>query len=288
MGSEGQNSPNQTSGAERKRPWEIFPEAEISAIEKKKKQLDLHEKKRLRREKCRAKITSLKQLIKKHKIISTAAFLLLIVTLFFISIIGPHVFNGIFQQNSSESEKATDELHADRENPFTKITIKTAASPNDAYYATILKLKPILFDGINQTGAINFSKLEDNYNAFSKTVETEYEKICYYLAMLDVMFGFDDPFGNERALFLLNRFDEKKISLDDTQMFFYLSAKASYAFNKEDKSEYFRYQTEIENKYPLGVSPIDYETGEIITNEEEIKKYKEEILKNVDETTNEE
>ena len=288
MGSEGQNSPNQTSGTERKRPWEIFPEAEISAIEKKKKQLDRHEKKRLRREKYRVKIANFKQLIKKHKIISTVSFLLLIAILFFIPIISTQVFNGIFQQNSSESENATDELHANHENPFTKITIKTAARPNDAYYATILKLKPILFDGINQTGAINFSKFEDNYNAFAKTLESDYEKTCYYLAMLDLMFRFDDSFGNERALFLLNRFDERKISLDDTQMLFYLSAKASYAFNKEDKSEYFKYQTEIENKYPLGVSPIDYETGEIITNEEEIKKIKEEILKNADKNINEE
>lgn len=281
MGSEGQNNPSQTSGAERKRPWEIFPEAEISAIEKKKKQLDLRERKRLRREKYKTKLINLKQLARTHKIIATvfavAFFGILIIGVFF-GIVRPiraHILGQVVSEQQAIDDSEEFEAEEDSEdNKPPEYTIKTAPTPEIAYESAMAVLKPILAKGILDTDTVNFSKLEDNYNAFSKTVETEYEKICYYLAMIDSMFAFESDFGSARAAYLLERFDEKKINLDKTQYYFYLEVRISYANYKKDDAAVETYFAERNAKYPPEDSYIDSETGKIIKDKELLKEIK--------------
>lgn len=281
MGSEGQNNPSQTSGAERKRPWEIFPEAEISAIEKKKKQLDLRERKRLRREKYKTKLINLKQLARAHKIIATvfavAFFGILIIGVFF-GIVRPiraHILGQVVSEQQAIDDSEEFEAEEDSEdNKPPEYTIKTAPTPEIAYESAMAVLKPILAKGILDTDTVNFSKLEDNYNAFSKTVETEYEKICYYLAMIDSMFAFESDFGSARAAYLLERFDEKKINLDKTQYYFYLEVRISYANYKKDDAAVETYFAERNTKYPPEDSYIDSETGKIIKDKELLKEIK--------------
>ncbi len=284
MGSEGQNSPSQTSGTERKRPWEIFPEAEISAIEKKKKQLDLHERKHLRREKYKTKLIKLKQLAKTHKIIATifaVAFLGILITFTFFCIIQPirtHLLMqpNLEQQDGDDAEGSNSEEDSE-DSQILKYTLKTAPTPEVAYMVAVTTLKPILLNGIMDTETVNFSKFEDNYNAFSKTIETEYEKICYYLAMIDSMFAFESDFGSARAAYLLERFDEKKMNLDKTQYYFYLEVRISYANYKKDDATVKTYLAERNAKYPPEDSYIDSETGEIIKDKELLKKIKDEF-----------
>ena len=281
MGSEGQNNPSQTSGAERKRPWEIFPEAEISAIEKKKKQLDLRERKRLRREKYKTKLINLKQLARAHKIIATvfavAFFGILIIGVFF-GIVRPiraHILGQVVSEQQAIDDSEEFEAEEDSEdNKPPEYTIKTAPTPEIAYESAMAVLKPILAKGILDTDTVNFSKLEDNYNAFSKTVETEYEKICYYLAMIDSMFAFESDFGSARAAYLLERFDEKKTNLDKTQYYFYLEVRISYANYKKDDAAVETYFAERNTKYPPEDSYIDSETGKIIKDKELLKEIK--------------
>lgn len=281
MGSEGQNSPNQTSGTEGKRPWEVFPEAEISAIEKKKKQLDRHERKRLRREKYKTKLINLKQLAKTHKIIFTI-FAIIFLSIFLIGVflgiiqpIGTHILGQtVSEQQTIDGSEEFEAEEDSEDNKPPEYTIKTAPTPEIAYESAMAILKPILAKGILDTEAVNFSKLEDNYNAFSKTIETEYEKICYYLAMIDSMFAFESDFGSARAAYLLERFDEKKMNLDKTQYYFYLEVRISYANYKKDDAAVETYLAERNAKYPPEDSYIDSETGEIIKDKELLKEIK--------------
>ena len=275
MGNEGQNSPSQTSGAERKRPWEIFPEAEISAIEKKKKQLDLHERKRLRMQRYKAKTARLMRVFNEHKIL-TVAFLVMTVVLSVISGIVILTFS-LSPLRQNEEEMVEDSYQDTTENPYSNIDVnlKTTTRPTIARQVMMMKFKPILTEGIFDSDTINFSKLEDNYNAFSQTLESDYEKICYYLAMIDVMFLFESDFGSARAAFLFERFDEKKLKLDNTQTYFYLISRLDYAIYKKDQKLVDQCRFELDSKYPMNDNYIEYDTGELITDSkilEEIKK----------------
>lgn len=275
MGNEGQNSPSQTSGAERKRPWEIFPEAEISAIEKRKKQLDQHEKKRLRMQRYKSKIARLMRVFNEHKIL-TVAFLAMTVVLSVIA--GIVIFAFLLSPLRQNEEEIVEDSYQDTtENPYSNIDVnlKTTTRPTIARQVMMMKFKPILTEGVFDSDTINFSKLEDNYNAFSQTLESDYEKICYYLAMIDVMFLFESDFGSARAAFLFERFDEKKLKLDNTQTYFYLISRLDYAIYKKDQKLVDQCRFELDSKYPVNDNYIEYDTGELITDSkilEEIKK----------------
>lgn len=275
MGSEGQNSPSQTSGTERKRPWEIFPEAEISAIEQKKKQLDLHERKRLRMQRHKAKIARLIRVVDKHKIL-TVSFLAMTAVLSVIT--GIVILTSPLSPLRQNEEEMVEDSHQDTtKNPYSNIDVnlKTTTRPIIARQVMMMKFKPILTEGVFDSDTINFSKLEDNYNVFSQTLESDYEKICYYLAMIDVMFLFESDFGSARAAFLFERFDEKKLKLDNTQTYFYLISRLDYAIYKKDQKLVDQCRFELDSKYPVNDNYIEYDTGELITDSkilEEIKK----------------
>ena len=281
MGSEGQNNPKNISDAERKRPWEVFSEEEINTIKLNQKRINSHKKKKLKKEKNKSRITNSILLIENHK------FLVIGVTLGIILVIGcifivSHLV-GLQDQQNRKSYDSQEKEKTNFEDPYDKITIKTAASPEDAYGATVYKLKPILLDGIFDTGTTNFSKIEDNYEAVARTLESDYERTCYYLFMLETMFNFNEKTGGERAKFLLRQFNDKKLKLDETQYFFYLSVLISQAVYDKDESLQEKYQDERDKKYPIGSSYMDFDTGRLITDKEELKRIKEEILKSASE-----
>ena len=160
------------------------------------------------------------------------------------------------------------------DDPLKDMTLKTAPSPEYAYVALIMKLRPILNEGIFDTGLVNLSKLEDNYDAFIKTIDSDYEKICYYLAMLEIMFNFEEENSSNRAVFLMDRFDERKIKLDETQYYFYLKNRIRYADYKKDEELIRKYNSELTEKYPPDTGYMDLDTGKLIKDKKEIEKIK--------------
>jgi hypothetical protein len=273
MGSEGQNSPSQTSGTERKRPWEIFPEAEISAIEKKKKQLDLHERKRLRREKYRANFANIRRTTSEHKVMTSGILLIFIIVIATVSVF---LFKTTLVQNNSKKTEglpASDGVISDW--PFPDVAVKDLPTPKIAHSIVTVRIAPILHEGIYDTDTINVSKFEDNYEAFIKKVDSEYEKVCYRLAMIEAMFALDSDYSSARAAFLLERFDEEKLNLNDMQYIFYLYSHISYATYKKDEALRQKYLAEYNNKYTATDGYIDFDTGEVVTDKEKIKQMEE-------------
>ena len=273
MGSEGQNSPSQTYGAERKRPWEIFPEAEISAIEQKKKQLDLHERRRLRRERCRANLANIRRITSEHKVMTSGILLTFVII---IATVSAFLFKTTVVQNNpkkTEDLPASDGVISDW--PFTDVAVKDLPTPKIAHSIVTVRIAPILHEGIYDTDTINVSKFEDNYEAFIKKVDSEYEKVCYRLAMIEAMFALDSDYSSARAAFLLERFDEEKLNLNDTQYIFYLYSHISYAAYKKDEALRQKYLAEYSNKYAATDGYIDFDTGEVVTDKEKIKQMEE-------------
>ena len=274
MWNEGQKKQKNTSDIENKHPWEIFPEYEIKAIKNNKKHIDKYKKDRPR-------------LIKnKVKFFILAAVIFLAVVCTF----GGNYFLNIINSRDGESLEELDDSNQElTQNPYEllKLTLKNAPSPAIAHRSAVMKIKPILTEGIFDSGTINFSKIEDNYEAFAKTLDTDYEKNCYYLAMIDIMFIFNSDFGSARAAYLLDRFDEKKIKFDNTQEYFYLISSLDRAIYRKNNDEINHHRDELERKYPNSYSYLNYETGKLIDNNEELNKIKKGFDANDSEKDNE-
>ena len=89
--------------------------------------------------------------------------------------------------------------------------------------------------------------------------------------MIDSMFALESDFGSARAAYLLERFDEKKIKLDDTQYYFYLSTHIKYALYKKDEFLTKKYRDEFNNKYSaINNNYFGLDDEEFIFDEEEL------------------
>jgi hypothetical protein len=288
MGSEGQNNPNNTSGAERKRPWEIFPEEEIDAIKINEKYIDRRERSRIKLEKNKTRILRIKHFLKNHKMLFFSiifALILFSVVIFF----GMHYLLKIeHDQNMEEQDEVDEPSKVIVDWPFENVSVKDLPTPNIALNVVMARLKPVLREGAFDTGTINFSKIEDNYEAFIKNIDSEYDRICYRLAMINIMYAFDSDFGSNRASFLLDRFDEQKIKLDNIQNIFYLKNRIDYAAYKKDEKSEQKYRNEYNKKYAKTDSYIDLDTGEVITDGKKIDEFNKSFEKTLREVYGEE
>ena len=270
MGNKGQNSPNNTSDAERKRPWEIFSEEEIAAIKANKEKKENYRNKTLRQN----SINKFRTIAIKHKILVIIFAVIFILACIICSFLIKEKIGKKNHQNIEEETQVGESERVVNDWPYNGVEIKELPTPEIAYSTTISRLKPILLEGISDTGVISFSKIEDNYEAFIKDIKSDYDKTCYYLAMIDTMFGFDSEPVLARAAYLLERFDERKMNLDKIQYIFYLHNLFNYADYKKDETLVQKYHDEYNKKYTYDDSYIDFDTGAPITDNRKIKDIK--------------
>ena len=130
MGNEGQNIPNNTSGAERKRPWEIFSEEEKESIRKEIKHLDRNKKKKQKISKCKAAFIDIKKFGRRHKIIYIICILIFSASIMSVGFFSTSLLvKMISNDNIENAEALEEEPQNSKDNIFNGITLKNAPNP---------------------------------------------------------------------------------------------------------------------------------------------------------------
>ncbi len=219
MKQEGQSIALNSSGS--KKPWEISSDREKLEHEK-------TAKKQLKKEKSKSRRAKIKAWLKKHKILSVAMLLIILV------IIGALIFlavmfskkEGIFQPE------------------YTVGVVKSEGDDSKIKYQHLYdkyrhKMADVMLSSSNeQEMPPDIYKIEDNADSFIKTVDSEYEKIFYELAKIQTFSSFDK---NRRSLYLLEVFNENKYQLDKEQRYAYLKACYSIYQNMKDSKKATEY-----------------------------------------------
>lgn len=265
MDIEGHDSPRDVASESKKHPWEIFPSDEKPAEKDGQKRQKDNKKKP-----CKFILW-----VKSHKLLTVGLILVILVI-----IIG--VVIGVIMLNKNNSSSGNTDNKENSSNgigipyeQYIELLSLEKSSPENAFDYAVEKLKPILTEGIyNSEVGVDYTKLEDNFEVFIKKVEKEDEKICYRLAMIYTMYRLGGR-SAERAGNILELFDEEKHELTHTQRYFYLMVQVEKATASENIEEAKRILAQIDEEYPVDEGYVDIDSGEEITDKEELNKIKE-------------
>ncbi len=246
MDNEGHKSQQDVVGEVKKHPWEEKPEVVVPTSESERvehaKINDL-EKKKARRQKRQARKAKFFGFVKGHKILSA-----LIGVAIIAAIAGVIVGVVLLNQPKKVEEKPCedyDECNIGFDFPE-GTTIRSQRDPRQAYKVANSRFIKEIKTDIYLDGAIDYGKLADKYNNLKKTLEDEYEKVCYdlfYAAELAVM-------GNTiYADEILKEYDAKAHKLEGNQYYFYIVARMTYYRLKGDTEEFEKYKEIFEKDY---------------------------------------
>ena len=265
MGTEGHNSPRDVVDEKQKHPWEVFPEDEASAklSEKKRKEI----KKEKAREGRKTKIASVKKWIKTH--------ILLIVVIIVVTalLVGAGVFAyfKLKEANDKNGELEGDEATISYEF-VDNFNIEDNYTSRDVFdYAEETVGKTVALVGVD-LGNPDASKVEDNMDAYIKTLDSDYKKLYYRIYTTYLISKYDFP---ERAKFLLEGIDLEGNKFDKKQLYVYYKAYLYYYSKSGDSEKEKEYADRLVKEYEDEQEyTIDPETGKIVYNEEILNKYK--------------
>ena len=272
MGIEGQNSPRDVASEETKHPWEVFPEDANAAKTGAKKRKELTPEQQAKREKRKAKVEKIKTWAKANKVLAAGICVASVAVVVGVAI-GATFLIKTLTTKPEEEEQILAETAA-YNGVLDDMTIVNAPTPEYAFAAVNKKVRPVLVEGIYGNGFINFTKFEDNYNVFEKTVSSESDKICYRLYMIYAMAAFYDENGTARAEVLMKKFDERKYDLNNTQRYFYLMAQIKIKTGKGETEELNNLLAQLDKEYPEDEGYYDVDTGQLITDPAELEKIK--------------
>lgn len=239
---EGLDNSRDVAWNETAHPWEETPK-------------DINEK---------AKKPSLKTWIKTHKPLAIGAAVAIIAV-----VVGAVIGIILLIQNmdSSNQEPLGPSVYVPE--AAETMTIENALSPELAYEVVAETLDPILMEGILEGSLPDLAKMEDNYSTYVATVESEDDKIMYYLYLTSKMSLLG---GIDRAEHLLTTFDEKKITLNDKQRYMYLTAYLDYYIATNDENNKNKYLSMLNEEFPDDEGYYDADTNTIITDKETLRQ----------------
>lgn len=218
-------------------------------------------------------MNAFKEWVKKHRI------LVLIITVALIVAIAAGIFAFIkIREKSGDnaSENGDTALHT---STFPDdYSVETAPIAKHAYEYANDVVKEIAMKGVDPKDP-NTLKIEDNMTLYIDSLDSDYEKLYFELYMIYLLAVYEDT---DRASFLLELFEEKKPELDKNQRYIYLRTYRAYyeKIGDEEKSKeyndlFWNDPEFIADEYIY----VDYETGEVINDEEQINRTKETLEK---------
>lgn len=269
MGIEGQESPRDVASEDKRHPWEVLPNDETSTKNDGRKERNENKEDN--------KFISW---VKTHKLLS-AGIVLAVVAVIVGGIVGFNILrkNGVFGGNTQTTEEDVKGIGIDYDEYLNLLSLEKS-SPENAFDYALGTLKPILVEGIyNSETGVDYTKLEDNFEVFIKKVEKPEEKICYRLAMIYTMYRLGDR-APQRADGLLELFDEEKNELNRTQKYFYLMVQVEHATAAGDIEKAKTILAQIDEEYPVDEGYVDIDTGEEITDPDELERIKQSFENN--------
>lgn len=264
MGIEGQKSSRDVASEDKRHPWEVFPGDETSANNEGRKEREEDKNKTKK---------GFADWVKANKVLFVGI-VFVAVAVIIGAIVGYNALrkNGFFGGSVSEDDNSI----GIKVEYMEKMTLASAPTPEIAFDYATQKLKPILIEGIyNSERVTDYVKLEDNFEVFIKKVDSEEDKITYRLTMLYILFRLGDA-ATDRAQTLFGYFNEENHELNFTQKYFYLMVQVEDAVANGDADSRNRLLNQIDEEYgEVNDKYVDGTTGEVITDEEEIRKINE-------------
>lgn len=278
MDYEGLDASRDVANEEKKHPWEVFPEDDSAnskdgGDKKREKTPEQREKEKVRREKRKARINTLKTWVKTHQLLTIGIALAVVAVIVGVVFGINALIKAINQANTPEEYNANGVVVAPANE---SMSIESAPTPEYTFEVVSEILDPILVDGIFGGDEPDIAKLEDNYNAFIKTVNSDYEKVLYELYFIKKLSLLG---GTGRAEYLLQMFEERHLELDKKQRYAYLEAYIGYYYMIGDTINRQKYLDIQDEEFPIDEGYYDIDTGELITDPETIKKINDDFEK---------
>ena len=265
MGTEGHNSPRDVVDEKQKHPWEVFPEDEASAklSEKKRKEI----KREKAREGRKTKIANVKKWIKTHTLLIVV---IIVVTALLIGA-GVFAYFKLKETNDKNNEPEDDPTSLVYEF-VDDLNIEDNYLSADVFaFAEETVGKTVALVGVD-TKNPDASKVEDNMDAYIKTLDSDYKKLYYRIYTTYLISKYDFP---ERAKFLLEGIDLEGNKLDKKQLYVYYKSYSLLYSKTQDVEKEKEYADRLINEFnDEQYYTIDKETGKVIINEELSNKYK--------------